>query len=81
MEGYHKKKLLMAFVCGFLAAAVIIIFFVVSAKFIGIAFGMGFPPLLIETQPTSTGTSVIISWLIPFLVGLVFVLVETIRLI
>lgn len=76
MKAKQKKKMLKAFVLGFVISAVIIAAFVLTANMFGMHFVMGFPLLFIEAESASDKTIIHVSWLLPLLVGLLFALFE-----
>ena len=80
MKPEQKKKLLKAFIYGFGVSAAIIAVFFYSANAFGLHFVMGFPLLLIEAQATPTMTIIHISWLLPFLVGLLFAVMDSLSI-
>ena len=80
MEKEKRNKLIKSFLYGFIISAVIVAIFVVPANMFGLHFVMGFPLLLIESEASTSDTIIHISWLLPFVVGIVFALVEGISM-
>lgn len=76
-----QKRLSKSFLIGFIAATIIVACFVVPANFAGLHFVMGFPLFLVSAEPIQSGTLVTVSWLIPVIVGLVFSLIDGLRMV